>query len=124
FLFFFFQAEDGIRDFHVTGVQTCALPISLASERVAGMVKPVKALAEALLKRGVPGENLVFLNDAHPEDAVEFSAFPPHCVRGTDEAEVVDELKPLLGRDGVRVFRKNATSGLFGRDEGGLRFCE
>src|SRR5690606_40341671 len=27
FLFFFFQAEDGIRDFHVTGVQTCALPI-------------------------------------------------------------------------------------------------
>src|SRR5439155_3692794 len=26
-LFFFFQAEDGIRDGHVTGVQTCALPI-------------------------------------------------------------------------------------------------
>src|SRR5690606_40473293 len=26
---FFFQAEDGIRDFHVTGVQTCALPIFL-----------------------------------------------------------------------------------------------
>src|SRR5690606_29104584 len=28
---FFFQAEDGIRDFHVTGVQTCALPISVTS---------------------------------------------------------------------------------------------
>src|SRR5215208_6736272 len=27
--FFFFQAEDGIRDGHVTGVQTCALPIYL-----------------------------------------------------------------------------------------------
>src|SRR5690606_39891106 len=27
-VFYFFQAEDGIRDFHVTGVQTCALPIS------------------------------------------------------------------------------------------------
>src|SRR5256885_7012543 len=26
--FFFFQAEDGIRDYKVTGVQTCALPIS------------------------------------------------------------------------------------------------
>src|SRR5205807_7687346 len=26
-LFFFFQAEDGIRDYKVTGVQTCALPI-------------------------------------------------------------------------------------------------
>src|SRR2546430_13297094 len=28
-LFFFFQAEDGIRDLTVTGVQTCALPICL-----------------------------------------------------------------------------------------------
>src|SRR5438093_10062505 len=27
YLFFFFQAEDGIRDWSVTGVQTCALPI-------------------------------------------------------------------------------------------------
>src|SRR5690606_41162993 len=33
FLFFFFQAEDGIRDFHVTGVQTCALPIWSESHR-------------------------------------------------------------------------------------------
>src|SRR2546430_10003750 len=31
--FFFFQAEDGIRDLTVTGVQTCALPISLRSAR-------------------------------------------------------------------------------------------
>src|SRR5690606_39765166 len=31
--FFFFQAEDGIRDFHVTGVQTCALPISTAATK-------------------------------------------------------------------------------------------
>src|SRR5438034_10640126 len=29
FCFFFFQAEDGIRDHCVTGIQTCALPISL-----------------------------------------------------------------------------------------------
>src|SRR5215213_10359561 len=28
YFFFFFQAEDGIRDWSVTGVQTCALPIS------------------------------------------------------------------------------------------------
>src|SRR3989440_2809155 len=36
FHFFFFQAEDGIRDLIVTGVQTCALPISLASRTTAG----------------------------------------------------------------------------------------
>src|SRR5699024_12806742 len=33
FLCFFFQAEDGIRDRNVTGVQTCALPISLPCGR-------------------------------------------------------------------------------------------
>src|SRR5204863_5587140 len=32
---FFFQAEDGIRDLYVTGVQTCALPISKRFEVVA-----------------------------------------------------------------------------------------
>src|SRR5690625_7918200 len=31
-VFFFFQAEDGIRDGHVTGVQTCALPICAAAD--------------------------------------------------------------------------------------------
>src|SRR5256886_7315479 len=34
-LFFFFQAEDGIRDLTVTGVQTCALPISSPATRAA-----------------------------------------------------------------------------------------
>src|SRR5205085_7063231 len=36
-LFFFFQAEDGIRDLTVTGVQTCALPISDHDGRPAGL---------------------------------------------------------------------------------------
>src|SRR6266576_1999450 len=36
----FFQAEAGIRDLYVTGVQTCALPISAARPRSAGPVPP------------------------------------------------------------------------------------
>src|SRR5690606_39744010 len=37
FIYYFFcQAEDGIRDFHVTGVQTCALPISCEAREVRG----------------------------------------------------------------------------------------
>src|SRR5437868_12967624 len=35
FFFFFFQAEDGIRDRNVTGVQTCALPISVQVDKMA-----------------------------------------------------------------------------------------
>src|SRR6266478_2440043 len=45
FVFFFFQAEDGIRDLTVTGVQTCALPIFLSGGRfilgvAAGYLEP------------------------------------------------------------------------------------
>src|SRR5205807_3024975 len=36
FFFFFFQAEDGIRDYKVTGVQTCALPICLFTRAKTG----------------------------------------------------------------------------------------
>src|SRR5690606_40361366 len=45
--FFFFQAEGGIRDFLVTGVQTCALPISAIC----------------------PGRHPVRVDDADPDDA-------------------------------------------------------
>src|SRR5207302_4516405 len=53
--FFFFQAEDGIRDFHVTGVQTCALPISFRSttsrEIIAGVI-PSPAATTARSRTG------------------------------------------------------------------------
>src|SRR2546427_9381471 len=39
--FFFFQAEDGIRDLTVTGVQTCALPISLGVQETEQVAQPV-----------------------------------------------------------------------------------
>src|SRR5256885_4681808 len=38
--FFFFQAEDGIRDYKVTGVQTCALPIWRADDRPGPLQSP------------------------------------------------------------------------------------
>src|SRR5688572_32234224 len=37
-LFFFFQAEDGIRDLTVTGVQTCALPICVRGTNMYGVL--------------------------------------------------------------------------------------
>src|SRR5699024_9843851 len=46
---FFFQAEDGIRDRNVTGVQTCALPISVAF-----------SIGEALFELGVGGAHIGF----------------------------------------------------------------
>src|SRR5690606_40441565 len=47
---FFFQAEDGIRDFHVTGVQTCALPI--LHRHYIAMVSPAMYCATGIPPRG------------------------------------------------------------------------
>src|SRR5258707_2829593 len=44
FLLFFFQAEDGIRDIGVTGVQTCALPIYTFEVMPADIPEPTEAL--------------------------------------------------------------------------------
>src|SRR5256885_11769960 len=49
FSFFFFQAEDGIRDYKVTGVQTCALPISCS--RAARLARPLREHAVATMVR-------------------------------------------------------------------------
>src|SRR5439155_14797852 len=45
---FFFQAEDGIRDGHVTGVQTCALPIFLPSSLLDTVVRALRDLGRTL----------------------------------------------------------------------------
>src|SRR5205807_4026129 len=47
-LYFFFQAEDGIRDYKVTGVQTCALPIFLTHSVNEGIRASVNKLIAAL----------------------------------------------------------------------------
>src|SRR2546426_5631572 len=46
--FFFFQAEDGIRDYKVTGVQTCALPILFASGRAVTMNSCARARSSSI----------------------------------------------------------------------------
>src|SRR5439155_8460368 len=58
-MFFFFQAEDGIRDGHVTGVQTCALPICPSpSPSSPGDKMDVSILLTSILSPGDEGEGL------------------------------------------------------------------
>src|SRR3712207_1999769 len=53
-VFFFFQAEDGIRDIGVTGVQTCALPICVVGPGEDPATTAARELAEELGVTGVP----------------------------------------------------------------------
>src|SRR5437016_11085808 len=53
-VFFFFQAEDGIRDWSVTGVQTCALPICNSAPTVASS-ESVYAVASTQMRTRIVG---------------------------------------------------------------------
>ncbi len=65
----------------------------LASPRVAEIVKPITDLFTQAWDSGV--RHILLAQDTHEPDAVEFSQWPPHCVRGTVEAEPVEALKVL-----------------------------
>lgn len=57
------------------------------------------------------GSLIVFIKDTHDKNAAEFMRFgnTEHCVRGTSEAEIVDELLPFVDDDTI-VIEKNSTS--------------
>ena len=59
-------------------------------------------------------EGIAFVKESHSKDCMEFKTFPEHCVKGTSEAELVDELKPFE-KDAL-VYEKNSTSAMFAKN--------
>src|SRR5438093_13600820 len=100
FFFFFFQAEDGIRDWSVTGVQTCALPI-------------------------LPGDTLALKVMAQDNVALEWIGFRfSGAATLSDSILVPDSLRSKTVGVTVRVIPAQGASGLltvtgFGRDTSG-----
>ena len=83
----------------------------LASPRVGAIVEPIVHLFEAAWARGV--RNILLFQDTHEPDAVEFGSWPPHCVRGTAEAEPVAAFQELPFFDQLPQYPKNSiASGL------------
>src|SRR5690606_3849041 len=77
---FFFQAEDGIRDFHVTGVQTCALPILGRTVLNVGSRTQVGAIVtdgnpQGNFDNSLVGADIRYRNTAFYGNTVEFSGF-------------------------------------------------
>ncbi len=60
------------------------------------------------------GRDIVLINEEHKANSLEFKNFPPHCIKGTSEAEIVDELKWL--DDKYYIFPKNSTNGMVADD--------
>ncbi len=80
----------------------------LSGPRVAGIVEAIAGLFQRAWAHGI--RHILLSQDTHEPDAVEFGAWPPHCVRGTEEAETVDEFKRLPFFDQMIVFEKNSIS--------------
>lgn len=59
-------------------------------------------------------KQLIFIKEAHEEDSIEFKRYPKHCIKGTFEAELVDELKSF--ENNAKVFEKNSTCAIFNKD--------
>jgi len=80
----------------------------LASPRVEAIVKPIARLFTRAWELGV--RHIVLSQDTHEPDAVEFDAWPRHCVRGTPEAETVDAFKKLPFFNQMVLLEKNSIS--------------
>jgi nicotinamidase/pyrazinamidase len=68
-------------------------------------------LRDHLIREQAAGADLVFLADTHAADDPEFAMFPPHCIEGSGEEEIVPELADLAA--GGHVVRKRTFSGFY-----------
>lgn len=84
---------------------------NLASPRCDAIIPQVRRVIEERLEAG---DRLLFTADTHDVKDREFEIFPVHCVRGTPEAEVVDELQPYLEK--ADLIRKRRYSAFFETD--------
>lgn len=72
----------------------------------------IEAIAPAIAKLSALCDQLeiqkVAFADCHPEESPEFASYPVHCLKGSYEAEVVDEIKNI---GGYELIEKNSTNG-------------
>ena len=75
------------------------------------IAKVIPRQIELIKQAKAEGKAIIFIKDTHDENAVEFDRFGgSHCVKGTNEAELVDELKPYENDEDTFVIEKNSTS--------------
>lgn len=79
---------------------------------VEGVRDIIPRIQELLRRELAKGSKIIYLCDHHSADDPEFRMFPPHCVAGTAETEVIPELARFPGT----IVHKTRFSGFFGTD--------
>lgn len=75
------------------------------------IIPAVRRVIEAERARGA---TILWVADNHAPDDTEFAMFPPHCIRGTAEAEIIPALADLADR--ANIVPKTRYSGFYGTD--------
>ena len=81
---------------------------ALADAGISKIIPEIVRLANRFIADGNP---VIAFRDCHTADSPELENFPAHCIQGTSEAELVDELKAIQNK--FVVLGKNSTSGFF-----------
>lgn len=87
--------------------------INFGSMHDSGISNIIGAQVDILKRFQTSGNAVMFVKEGHDENASEFAKFPKHCVKGSMEAEIVDELQPFVKN--AFVFEKNSTSAVFAK---------
>lgn len=77
---------------------------AMADPDIMNIVLPITELCKNML----PLKRTYFITDCHGEDDIEFKSFPKHCLKGTEESKVVDELLKYVEQG--FVIEKNSTN--------------
>lgn len=78
---------------------------AMSSPRVGELISPIASLASRCAARGI---KICAFADTHTADSVELESYPPHCLRGTDEAAVCTEITASAP---CHIVEKNSTNG-------------
>lgn len=79
---------------------------ALADKKINNITPNIIKLIEEYIKNN---DNIISIQDGHSKKSKEFESFPEHCILGTNEAELIDELMPY--KENMKVIRKNSTGG-------------
>ena len=85
---------------------------NLASDTCTAALPRIVSIVESALSDDVP---VFFTKDSHVENDLEFEMFPPHCIVGTPEHDLAEELRPFEDR-AEAVIQKRRYSAFFETD--------
>ena len=78
---------------------------ALSSPRVGALISPIASLTAACTQHELP---IAACADTHEPDSLELETYPPHCLRGTPEAQLCDA---IASAGQITIIPKNSTNG-------------